>query len=117
VVGAAAHRARQLRQRDTAVGAGVEEATRLLEPELQWGGGRGSAAATCPEAGALRAKMGSLGQNEVTTFLEDLTRYYEPEQLMALGWSNNQWISVALIAAGLAVLAKVCGPGRAKAAA
>ena len=50
-------------------------------------------------------------------FLEDLTRYYEPEQLMALGWSNNQWISVAMVLAGLAVLAKVCGTGHPKAAA
>ncbi len=46
-------------------------------------------------------------------FLEDFSRYYEPEQLMALGWSNNQWISVGLMAAGLAVLVRVC-PGRAK---
>ncbi len=53
----------------------------------------------------------------VARFLEDMTRYYEPEQLMALGWSNNQWISVAMVLAGLAVLVKVCGPGRGKASA
>ena len=53
----------------------------------------------------------------VARFLEDMTRYYEPGQLMALGWSNNQWISVAMVAAGLAVLVRVCGPGRRHAAA
>ena len=53
----------------------------------------------------------------VARFLEDFTRYYEPEQVMALGWSNNQWISVGMVAAGAAVLVRVCGPGRGQAAA
>ena len=39
----------------------------------------------------------------ISRFLVDFSRYYEPEQVTALGWSNNQWISVGLIAAGLAV--------------
>ncbi|HPF71400.1 MAG TPA: prolipoprotein diacylglyceryl transferase, partial [Candidatus Krumholzibacteria bacterium] len=49
-------------------------------------------------------------------FLEDFSRYYEPGQRMAFGWSNNQWISMAVAAVGVAVLAKVCGPGARKAA-
>ncbi|MCB1183386.1 prolipoprotein diacylglyceryl transferase [bacterium] len=39
----------------------------------------------------------------VSRFLVDFTRYYEPEQITGLGWSNNQWISLGLIAAGVAV--------------
>lgn len=39
----------------------------------------------------------------VSRFLVDFSRYYEPDQITALGWSNNQWISVGLMAAGLAV--------------
>lgn len=34
-------------------------------------------------------------------FLVDFSRYYEPEQLMALGWSNNQWISVGMMVSGI----------------
>ena len=45
-------------------------------------------------------------------FLVDFTRYYEPRQVMALGWSNNQWISLGMVAAGVVLLARVCGPGR-----
>jgi phosphatidylglycerol:prolipoprotein diacylglycerol transferase len=37
-------------------------------------------------------------------FAVDFSRYYEPEQVMALGWSNNQWFSVALMLVGLVVL-------------
>jgi len=40
----------------------------------------------------------------VSRFSVDFSRYYEPEQVMALGWSNNQWISVGLMVAGLLVL-------------
>ena len=53
----------------------------------------------------------------VSRFLVDLSRWYEPEQVMALGWSNNQWISTGLVLAGIAVLAVVMrGRGRAAAA-
>ena len=37
----------------------------------------------------------------ISRFTVDFSRYYEPEQVMALGWSNNQWISVGLMAIGL----------------
>lgn len=37
-------------------------------------------------------------------FLVDFTRYYEPSQTMALGWSNNQWLSVILMALGLGLM-------------
>ncbi len=40
----------------------------------------------------------------VSRFAVDFSRYYEPEQLLALGWSNNQWISMGLMFAGLAVM-------------
>ena len=40
-------------------------------------------------------------------FAVDFTRYYGPHQIMALGWTNNQWISVGMIAAGLALLVRV----------
>ncbi len=40
----------------------------------------------------------------VSRFTVDFTRYYEPEQLMAMGWSNNQWISMGLMIAGLLVM-------------
>ena len=45
-------------------------------------------------------------------FVVDFTRYYEPDQVMALGWSNNQWISLGMMVAGLAVMilcARQCG--------
>ncbi|MFO7607608.1 MAG: prolipoprotein diacylglyceryl transferase [Candidatus Krumholzibacteriia bacterium] len=44
----------------------------------------------------------------IMRFLVDFTRYYEPEQIVALGWTNNQWISVAMVAAGAAVLWRAC---------
>jgi len=44
-------------------------------------------------------------------FAVDFSRYYAPEQVLALGWSNNQWISIGMIVAGLAVLARVCRGG------
>jgi len=40
----------------------------------------------------------------LSRFLIDFSRYYEPEQVMQLGWSNNQWISVGMMAGGLAVM-------------
>ena len=40
----------------------------------------------------------------VSRFSVDFSRYYEPEQLVALGWSNNQWVSLGLMIAGLTVL-------------
>jgi len=48
----------------------------------------------------------------VSRFSVDFTRYYEPEQVMAFGWSNSQWISVALMIVGLAVM--VWGARRAR---
>ena len=42
----------------------------------------------------------------ISRFVVDFSRYYEPEQVMALGWSNNQWLSLALIAAGSVLLAR-----------
>jgi phosphatidylglycerol:prolipoprotein diacylglycerol transferase len=40
----------------------------------------------------------------VSRFTVDFFRYYEPEQIEALGLSNNQWISMGMMAAGLAVM-------------
>jgi phosphatidylglycerol---prolipoprotein diacylglyceryl transferase len=40
----------------------------------------------------------------LSRFLIDFTRYYEPEQIMMLGWSNNQWISVGMMFVGTVVL-------------
>jgi phosphatidylglycerol:prolipoprotein diacylglycerol transferase len=37
-------------------------------------------------------------------FAEDFFRYYEPDQLLALGWSNNQWISLGMVALGLVIM-------------
>lgn len=37
-------------------------------------------------------------------FLVDFTRYYEPTQRMLLDWSNNQWLSLALVLAGVAIV-------------
>ncbi len=37
-------------------------------------------------------------------FVLDFSRYYQPEQVMMFGWSNNQWISIALMVAGTIVL-------------
>ncbi len=48
----------------------------------------------------------------ISRFLEDFSRYYEPDQVLAFGWSNNQWISLGMIIAGVAVLVRVCGGGR-----
>jgi len=40
----------------------------------------------------------------VARFIEDMFRYYESEQILMLGWSNNQWISVGLVVGGLAMM-------------
>ncbi len=40
----------------------------------------------------------------LTRFLLEFTRYIEPTQVIALGLSNNQWISLALVAAGFVVM-------------
>lgn len=40
----------------------------------------------------------------VARFVIDFSRYYEPEQVMLLGWSNNQWISVGFMAAGIVIM-------------
>jgi phosphatidylglycerol:prolipoprotein diacylglycerol transferase len=40
----------------------------------------------------------------VARFLEDFTRYYEADQRMLFGWTNNQWLSLALVAGGLVLL-------------
>ena len=50
----------------------------------------------------------------ISRFLVDLSRWYEPEQVMALGWSNNQWLSAGLVLAGIAVLV-VAARGRERA--
>jgi phosphatidylglycerol:prolipoprotein diacylglycerol transferase len=40
----------------------------------------------------------------LSRFLVDFTRYYEPDQIMMMGLDNNQYISLGMIAAGLAVM-------------
>ena len=40
----------------------------------------------------------------LSRFLVDFSRYYEPEQVALLDWSNNQWVSLGLIAVGAALL-------------
>lgn len=55
----------------------------------------------------------------ISRFVVDFFRYYEPEQVMALGWSNNQWLSLCLIAVGATVLGlgaagRLGGPWRAE---
>jgi phosphatidylglycerol:prolipoprotein diacylglycerol transferase len=40
----------------------------------------------------------------VSRFVIDFSRYYEPDQVMALGWSNNQWISLGLMLIGTVML-------------
>ncbi|PID80024.1 hypothetical protein CSB20_08495 [bacterium DOLZORAL124_64_63] len=45
-----------------------------------------------------------LGFYGLQRFLVDFTRYYEGDQRLLLGWSNNQWISIALMVGGLWLL-------------
>lgn len=40
----------------------------------------------------------------ISRFIVDFFRFYEPEQIEALGLSNNQWISLGMMAGGLAVM-------------
>jgi len=40
----------------------------------------------------------------ISRFVVDFFRYYESGQVVALGWSNNQWISVCMMAVGLAIV-------------
>ena len=55
----------------------------------------------------------------LSRFAVDISRSYEPEQIMMFGWSNNQWISVGMMAVGMAAMiifarrAKVREQGRA----
>jgi phosphatidylglycerol:prolipoprotein diacylglycerol transferase len=54
----------------------------------------------------------------VSRFVVDFSRYYEADQVMALGWSNNQWISLGMMALGTAIIAlgwrgKLGGPWQA----
>lgn len=55
----------------------------------------------------------------IARFLIDFSRYYEPEQVMLFGWSNNQWISLGLMIVGTVILVlgargRLGGPWRAK---
>lgn len=40
----------------------------------------------------------------VSRFVIDFTRYYQSEQVSLFGWTNNQWISIGMMAAGLAFM-------------
>jgi phosphatidylglycerol:prolipoprotein diacylglycerol transferase len=46
----------------------------------------------------------------IARLVEDAFRYYEPSQVV-LGLSNNQWLSAALVIAGLLVMVRVRRPG------
>ena len=46
----------------------------------------------------------------LSRFLVDFTRYYEPDQVLAFGWSNNQWLSLVLILVGVGFIVR--GRGR-----
>jgi phosphatidylglycerol:prolipoprotein diacylglycerol transferase len=37
-------------------------------------------------------------------FVVDFSRYYEESQRVLLGWSNNQWLSVAIVVVGLVLM-------------
>lgn len=37
-------------------------------------------------------------------FVLDFSRFYEESQLMLLGWTNNQWVSVGLVILGLSMM-------------
>ena len=38
-------------------------------------------------------------------FVVDFSRYYEESQRLALGWSNNQWVSVGMVVFGILLVA------------
>jgi prolipoprotein diacylglyceryltransferase len=40
----------------------------------------------------------------ISRFVVDFSRYYEPDQIMMLGWNNNQWISIGMMLGGLAIM-------------
>lgn len=40
----------------------------------------------------------------LSRFLVDFSRYYEPEQVVQLGWSNNQWISIGMMVTGITAM-------------
>ncbi|MEN8007038.1 MAG: prolipoprotein diacylglyceryl transferase [Candidatus Krumholzibacteriota bacterium] len=40
----------------------------------------------------------------LSRFVVDFSRYYEPEQIMQFGLTNNQWISMGMMAAGLTAM-------------
>ncbi len=40
----------------------------------------------------------------VHRFVIDFTRYYEETQRLMFGWTNNQWLSVAMVILGLALM-------------
>jgi phosphatidylglycerol:prolipoprotein diacylglycerol transferase len=42
----------------------------------------------------------------VVRFAIDFSRYYEPSQRVALGWTNNQWLSVAMVVLGVVLLVR-----------
>ncbi|MEZ4388649.1 MAG: prolipoprotein diacylglyceryl transferase [Candidatus Krumholzibacteriia bacterium] len=42
----------------------------------------------------------------VQRFAVDFSRYYEASQRLMFGWSNNQWLSLALIVLGLGLLVR-----------
>ena len=46
----------------------------------------------------------------LSRFSVDFTRYYEPDQVLALGWSNNQWLSLILLVVGVGFMIR--GRGR-----
>ena len=48
----------------------------------------------------------------ISRFSVDFARFYEPDQVLALGWSNNQWISIGLMIIGLIVLIACAGKAR-----
>jgi len=48
----------------------------------------------------------------ISRFSVDFSRYYELDQVLALGWSNNQWISIGLMIIGLIVLIACAGKAR-----
>lgn len=45
-----------------------------------------------------------LGLYGLSRFVVDFSRHYEADQVMMLGWSNNQWISVGLMVGSLVLL-------------
>jgi phosphatidylglycerol:prolipoprotein diacylglycerol transferase len=40
----------------------------------------------------------------LSRFVVDFFRHYEADQVLAFGWSNNQWLSLVLVGIGLAIM-------------